>query len=779
MSDRVSLEDIRYHPLAECEKCPLREEGTYVPSVGPDKADIVLVGEAPGGQEVRTGEPFTGPSGQLLNSLLGNIGVGRGDVYITNVCLCRPRSNANPPSEAVRACADRLHHEISERLPHTIVALGNFAARSILQTNEGITKLRVGPPKRSDAYPGVRIIPTFHPAASLYNPGSFPDIVTDFGKVRYDATSARTNWSPPVFDVITDPSDAESWLVELLESGSSEPIAIDIEVGIEKDVDFDHPDRYRLLCIGISRDSSRVTVLDERVCNTRSVLDRVGRVLEAKPIIAQNGKFDLQGLWHIGHGRLWFDTMLAHYCLDERRGTHGLDVMAIEYLGSPDWKSEISRYVTKGGNYADIPRDVLYKYNAYDVANTYRLYELFSQMLKSEGLERTHEFLVRSSNTLMAMERNGVAVDLAYLETLEEKYTESLAELEGLLAPWVDNPRSPKQVKEALGELGVKRITTTNREALETFRELAVRKDDDELYQFTNWLLTYRKEQKLYGTYVKGIRERVYGGRVHPTFLLHGTVTGRLSSRNPNLQNIPRGSVARKLFSTSSPDNVLIQADYRQAEYRVVCWLARDSYLREIFSDDARDLHGEVAERFYGTNWTKEQRVRAKAVVFGLTYGREAYSIAAEYGMSVAEAQHFIDTYFDVIPDTVKWIESVEKRVLEGHDLVSPFGRRRRFWLISDANRKDVLKEARAFLPQSTASDLTLESANRLAEAGLGEYLRIPVHDALVLEVPQKEADEVAHLVAQAMRLTGEELFEGYIPAPVDVGIGRSWGELE
>lgn len=770
----------RHHPDAICEECPLFEHNTYVPTVGPEKATIVLIGEAPGAQEVKTKQPFTGPSGQLLNILLKHAKIDRKEVCITNVCLCRPPDNSNPPSAAIRACAPRLETEVRGRLPKTIVALGNFAQQAVLRHREGITKTRVGPPKTVEHFPGIEVVATYHPAAALYNQDYFPDIVTDFGKINHDGQSEPRSWVEPVFKSFDTVADSLSAIRQLRNSPSIREIAIDIEAGIEKDTDFGHPDQYRLLCVGISYRPGAAIVIGEHPCNTEEVRRELGALLSEKGIIAQNGKFDLQGLRDISpEARLSFDTMLAHYCLDERRGTHSLDQLAIEFLGSPDWKSEIKRYLGSSKNYADIPRPALYKYNAYDVANTYDLKQVFERRLEREGLTDLHAFLVRSSHPLMLMEQAGVAVDLPYLDELTETYLGTLDALEGNLKTWVDNPRSPKQVKEALQAMGVKRVQSTDAESLENLRERAVINDDEQLRMFTHMMLEYRKEHKLYGTYVKGIRKRIYKGRVHPTFLLHGTVTGRLSSRNPNLQNIPRGSVARRLFIPTTPDHVLIQADYRQAELRVVCGLARDSYLRDVFSDEKRDIHGEVAARFFGPDYTKEQRVRAKAVVFGLTYGREAYSLAAEHNMSVAEATSYINTFFELIPDTVEWINELERRVQDGEDLVNPTGRHRRFWLITDHNKHNVLKEARAFLPQSTASDLTLESANRLAEAGIGEYLRIPVHDALILEVPQKEAGEVADLVAKTMKEVGHELFDGYVKFPVDIGMGPSWGDLE
>lgn len=773
----------RHHPLAKCEECPFYEEQTYVPSAGPDRAKLVLVGEVPSIAEVKKGIPFTGAAGQLLDSLLAHAGAKQSEVFLTNVCLCRPKTKTNNiPVQAIRACAERLEAEIQERQPETIVTMGNTAAHVILRTTEGVTKLRSGPPKVSDRFPGVEIIPTFNPAATLYNANAFPDLVTDFSKLRKEPIGERKNWNPPNWKLFDDEMAAQA-IEAILREGFG-TVAIDIEVGVDKDVDFDHPDRYRMLCIGISYAPGKAIVIGERACELRVVRNKLRELITDERItkVYQNGKFDVQGLMaFLGLDEVpavGFDTMLAHYCLDERRGTHSLDQLGIEYLGTPDWKHEISAYVPKGGSYALIPRDILYRYNAYDVAVTRELVDVFTPLLVQDNLERTHRFLARSSRALTYMERAGVAVDMAYLEELEEEYKILLGHLKEELKPYVANPNSWQQIQHVLKTRWKISVKDTTKDTLAKLRDQAFRKGNEELVTFLTTLLEYKKEAKMESTYVRGIRKRVYRERVHPTFLLHGTVTGRLSSRNPNLQNIPRGSRARKLFVASDDDHVLIQADYRQAEYRVLCWLARDAYLREVFSDDGRDIHGEVAARFYGPSWTKEQRVRAKAIVFGLAYGREAFSIALEYGMSVQEAEAFMASWFDLIPDTVNWIESVENRILAGQDLETPFGRKRRFWLITDGNRSSVLKEGRAFIPQATASDLTLESANRLVDQGFGNHLRIPVHDALVLEVPQGEAEEMAEVIRRTMSGVAEELFEGYIPAPVDIGIGRSWGEL-
>ncbi len=771
----------RHHPLANCEECPLFERDAFCPSSGPDKADLVIVGEAPGRNEVRQQEPFIGASGQLLNMILENYDYEREDIFITNTVLCQPEDNANPPAAAVKACRERLHGEIKGREPETLMAMGNFASRSILQTSQGITTLRAGPPKVSSDYPGVRIIPTFHPAASLYNPGVFPDILTDFQKIS--RVDVQSSWSPPDI-IVADDRDGAEWLEELL-PGRDRPISVDIEIGIDKDIDTVHPEQYDLLCVGIGYERGKVLVLGENGLRLQEVRDSLSRVLENNRVIAHNGKFDLGGLWDIApHARTWFDTMLASYCLDERGGIHSLEYNALERLGSPAWKHELAHYLGDGKNYSVIPRPVLYRYNGYDVHNTYLLWELFEKELDTE-LRMLHDHLVEAGDMLLHVERNGVAVDEPYLETLEHEYRVLLDHLRHELRSKVRedtyNPNSWQQVTRVLKDVYGRRVKNTQQETLKNLREMAARRGDMELYDFLALHLEFKKEAKSYGTYVKGTRKRLYKGRVHSTYMLHGTVTGRAASRNPNLQNVTRGSRLRRLFTARSDTTVLGQGDYRQAELRVVCTLARDTYLKSILDDDNRNIFEEVGREFYGPAFNKgdkENYIRTKAIVHGLNYGREAFSIAAEFKMPIEEAEQYIETFFELIPQVAAWREDVKLQVHSGQDLVSPFGNHRRFWLITKESRNSIEKEALAFYPQNIVSNLLLRAGIRLANEGMQDMLRIPIHDSWLFECEADISNDVGEHVSKVMQETAVEYFSDYVKFPVDLEFGPNWGDL-
>src|SRR5215831_1894948 len=303
-------------PKARCDECPLAKE-RFAPGKGPAQADLVIVGEAPGLQEVHAGVPFTGRSGQLLDRVLKFHEINRKEVFVTNVCLCRPPSNATPPSAAIKACHPRLLEELRSRKPKTILALGNTAARALLDTRTGITELRSIPGQESPYLPGVRLIPTFHPAAALRQPDMFPSIISDIKKT----TRVEVVWE---YTKYVTPNGVEDAL-RLLRKQYDYPLdtwAIDIEVGIDnmgRKIDVKNPD---WLCIGISHRPGAAVVYPEEVVRNdtwQMYLDNYLAVSKKRQVY-QNGKFDTQHLWSIAeNARVDEDTMLMHYATDERK----------------------------------------------------------------------------------------------------------------------------------------------------------------------------------------------------------------------------------------------------------------------------------------------------------------------------------------------------------------------------------------------------------------------------------------------------------------------------
>ncbi len=769
---------------------------------------MVVVGEAPGFYEAQYGKPFVGPSGKLLNQVLRHHGYKKEETLYTNAVSCRPKDNATPNRAAINACRERLGSEIADSDATDVIALGGPAASVLVRGsgNNGITKLRVGLPKAisADLVPdkadSIRVVPSWHPAYCMRNADAFPSLVSDIGKLTQ---SARTPWKPPDWKYFEEPAIAVQALQSLKDwqdIHQSYALAVDIEAGIEKDISFGHPNEYDLLSVGLGYAKNKVIVIGEEALKDSFVRDVLGDILRRSLIIAHNGKFDLQGLYPVfGALKLWFDTMLASYCVDERPGNHGLKVLGIEKLGTPAWGDEILQYIPKKGSYANIPRPILYKYNAYDVAVTWDLYELFTELLENsasavdwpyqdrpfKSLRNLHDFLVKASNQLMFLELNGIAIDRRYQNELRGIFNERLGGLEDQLASISQrdiNPRSPKQLKEYFADNEVY-LDSTNQDTLEQLLKILDNKgisEDHPVVRFIRTLLVHRRQQKLASTYVEGIRKRMYRGRVHTTYLLHNSTSGRLTSRNPNLQNIVRDKDIRRQFTVAKPENVFVHSDFKQAEGRVISFLAEDEYLRDIFSNPDRDIFDELSDQLYGKgNWRKEvERVRTKAFFYGISYGREAYSIAMEHDMSVREASRRLQEFMSLIPATTAWQASTRDAVLDGKDLVTPFGRRRRFWLITDQNKKDVLNEALSFLPQSTASDICLDAFVNVRPRlrGLG-FVRLTIHDALVAECHEDNKDEVANILMEEMVAAGRR-FTDYLPFEVDVSYGKDWGSL-
>lgn len=784
----------RRHPLAECEKCPLNNKDTvFVPSCGPEKAKYAAVGEAPGWQEANKGIPFIGPSGRLLTTVLSHHGINRNEVFLTNAALCRPPENATPSKEATAACRPRLQAELRDREPEYVFALGGSAAQTILGTNEGITKLRVGPGRVVSTFPRAVIIPTWHPAYCLRTADAFPDLVSDIGKFKI---TNRKKWTPPEYHVLDDEVGA-LFVIHQLMNEQYPKLVVDIEVGIEKDVSFEHPEQHTMLCIGIAYAKGKAVVIGEEACKSEKVADALIELFRNKILGGQNFKFDQKGLWAWFKRRFMpkanFDTMFADYTLDERPGRHSLEYLGVEIIGAPNWKNDIAKYVRKGESYAVVPRPILYKYNAYDVAVTWDLWEYFEERLDAAGLRPLHDFLVEASNELLYLELNGITFDMAYSDRLVHEYMEVLEAIEQRINDVVTvakreigtldetstallNPRSPKQVKEFLHERGAK-VASTDVDTLKRLQEKV--RPESYLAMFISLLLEHRRKAKLYGTYVKGMRKRVHRGRIHTTYLLHNTTSGRLASRNPNLQNIVRDKAIKNQFVVSKVGNIFVQCDYKQAEGRVICWLAEDEYLRSKFLDPTIDIFNDLSDDLYGVGkWAKEERVRTKAFFYGIGYGRTPMSIALEYNMSVREAQKRYDEFCSLIPATVRWQQETKQRVLSGHDLVTPFGRHRRFWLITEENKKDVLNEALSFIPQSSASDICVKSLIRLRPMLRGKaFMRLTIHDALVAECAQERREEVGGLMRQVMIEEAARL-TNYVPFEVDTSYGTRWGEL-
>jgi len=295
-------------------------------------------------------------------------------------------------------------------------------------------------------------------------------------------------------------------------------------------------------------------------------------------------------------------------------------------------------------------------------------------------------------------------------------------------------------------------------------------------------LARFKELDKQRSTYIEALigRAEQSNGRIYTDFKFHSTVTGRSSSSGPNLQNITRAKEGlpniRSLFVASEGCKIL-QADYSQAELRTIAYLSGNSNLGNIYRGTA-SLHKQVAERFYGKEYTHEQYVHAKNMDFGVAYGQGADTFQAKHDIPVKEGREFIEWWFAAFPEVKEWRQATAREVLANGFVQSPFGHKRRFHLVTFENKKAVIREAINFRPQNIAAQLTLYALRILVERELPVILT--VHDSIVLDSPKTHIDIHARIVKEVMEQAAIDCL-GWtdIPFEVDLQIGDNWGELE
>jgi len=769
---KVEVANGRKHPLARCESCPWREDGKFVPALVPkEHVRVAVVGEAPGSYEARTGIPFTGPSGELLDRVMEHQGYKRKELALINTVSCRPEGpTQKPPKQAVACCSDRLDYDLKRANAPIILAVGGTSAQALLGESRPISKLRIGLPRPSAYGP---VVSTWHPAYCLRTPDSFPSFVRDTQKLKGLYVEP---WKPPHYKVFENPDVA---LVALRRLLRVKRVVIDIEAASDKDIDDAHPEDYDLLCVGIAYAKGQAVVFGPEIFLDQRCLDAFGRLLSEVKIDGWNLKFDLLGLSpKFGINKASRDGMLMSYVLDERPRQHGLKLRGVEDQNAPRYDEEIAQYVKgKEGSFANIPKELLYKYNAYDVGLTWDQIE-YESLLMTPKQHELHEFLISAVNELMHIELSPLQFDVGYNEELALRYKEKLANSETRIADFLGyelNPRSPMQIKQWFFLQGMD-IPTTNRE----FLEKVVLDCDPRVEQFIDLILENRGLAKTFGTYIKGLRNKVKDGQMFTTFSLHSTTSGRLASKKPNMQNIKRDKEIRNQF-TAEFGKVLVQCDYSQVEGRTICDLSRDGFLQASFSDPDIDIFNNFCDRIWGPgSWDKENRVSIKSIFYGYSYGRKAKSIARELKKPVEYAQALMEEFKGLIPGVVAWQAAIRKAVLDGEDLTTPFGRKRTFHLITNDNLEDVINEALSYKPQSIASDICLRAAVRLRPLLKAEFdadIKLLIHDAIVTECLPEVREDVTRMMKFEMIRSAEE-YTDFVPFAVDSTYGFRLGQL-
>lgn len=531
----------------------------------------------------------------------------------------------------------------------------------------------------------------------------------------------------------------------------------------------------------------------------RAALDELKTLLEDPAVlkIGQNLKYDMLVMaQHAISIESFDDTMLLSYVLDAGQGGHGMDALAERWLGH---KTIGYKDVTGTGKsaipFAEVQIDKATAYAAEDADVTLRLWHVFKPRLVSDGLATVYERLERPlAPVLMRMEKHGIRIDRQILSRLSGELAQGAAALEAEIQELAGenfNVGSPKQLGEILFDKmslpgGSKTKTgqwSTSAQALEDLAAAG--------HELPRKIVDWRQLTKLKSTYTDALPGFINPEtkRVHTSFAMAATTTGRLSSSDPNIQNIPvRTAEGRKIRTAfiAEPGNVLISADYSQIELRVLAHVANIPQLTQAFADGV-DIHAMTASEMFGVpieGMPSDVRRRAKAINFGIIYGISAFGLANQLSISRSEAGDYIRKYFERFPGIKDYMDAAKAEAKEYGYVTTIFGRRAHYPEIRSSNPQVRAFNERAAINapiQGSAADVIRRAMVRmepaLEKAGANARMLLQVHDELIFEAPEADAEKIIPLIVEVMENAAMPAVNMAVPLKVDARAALNWDE--
>jgi DNA polymerase-1 len=796
-----------------CKIYPRLSEQTFDTS---HNYDLMVIGESPTAIETRKHVVMSGHGAGVLKETMKAVGLptDTNKVYYTTAIKCAvPKKKGQKlPKDASIHCREQLLEEIKKVQPQIIlvcgaVALATLTGDSTLKVTEEYGRVREYDflPKRYLSHgssvlkaDSIKVIPIMNPGVLLHKPGDYKPFLTmiQLASTIYKGGSTvdtgETRWT------VCDTQEKCEQLWRKMVKEKIEWCAMDIETtGLD----------YRtaeFLVAGICFEKNHAYVIP------REMSHLLHNFIDNPPwkTIWQHGKYDKKVAWRRGLGdiRIDGDTMYQHYVLDET-SAHDLGYLSKVFLNAEEYKYKMNQN-WKSVTVESYPEffEALCERVAVDCDYQLQLFHKFNEILlkpENTGLQKLYnDFLIPAANFLSRVEQNGLLVDTDYLQTMDTDYKKLLAEIlddigrlaepfwdpeaymiqaDAKSAPSKFNPGSPKQMAWMVFDRlklrpRIKKGRSTAKEILDSIEDAPM---------LIKKVREYRSVQKEHSTYVIGLlNAKDEDGKVRSTFNLHVTATGRLSSKEPNVQNQPSANGVgniRKAF-IAEPGRLLAEIDYSGAELRWLAFLSKCPVLGEVFMQ-GRNLHDETAKALFGEHYDKKQKMRAKAVNFGIPYGISAPSIADEHNITVAEAQEMIDGWNAKYYGAAEYLEWCAEQVKQGNYLETPFGRRRRFGLVSPASLHALQNEAKNFPIQSSSSDLLLDCSLIMEDTLKKEYSTLIlnlIHDSDLLSIPadKKTLMAVGEYANRIMTQRPIERFNCPIPFKTDFEIGFNWGEL-
>ncbi len=653
--------------------------------------------------------------------------------------------------------------------------------------------------------------PPHEPLAKFLAKHGFRALLT---KLNREAEAAGTAPPAPVpvpdavpfvhadYETVTTLDRLDWWIAEATRLGA---VAVDTET--------DSLDQVRARLVGISlatapgkacyiplAHQSGEGLLAEKV----DQLDIPGVIARLNPLLAdpavlkigQNIKYDLIVLRQ--HGVLvlspFDDTMLLSYALDAGRGHHGMDELSTRHLGhTPIAFKDVTGGAKGKWDFAQVPLDKATAYAAEDADVTLRLHAFLRNRLWREQVTRIYEQVDRPVLPVIAdMELAGIRVDRSALAGLSAAYEVEISRLEGEIHALAGGPfsiGSPKQLGEVLFErLGLKSGKKSSKTGAWTTDVTELERLAGEGAEIATKVLDWRQHSKLKSTYTDALQAQINPAtdRVHTNYALASTSTGRLSSNDPNLQNIPiRTELGRRIRHAfvAAPGHVIMAADYNQIELRLVAHIADVPELKAVYAEGG-DVHALTAREVFG-EVNRDTRARAKTINFSIIYGISAFGLAQRLGIDRGEAARYIELYFGRFPGIRNYMAETIAAAKEQGFVTTLFGRKAHFPLIGSKNQGERQFSERAAVNarvQGTAADIIkramVQMPGALAAAGLaGTRMLLQVHDELVFEVPASDVAAATPVIRDTMANAHRPLVDLSVPLGVEVGSGVSWGD--
>jgi len=630
-------------------------------------------------------------------------------------------------------------------------------------------------------------------------------VISAYGEPALDETKTELAFkekqlaiSKKNYHLITNEKQIDHWINEAEEAG---------ELAIDTETSSLDAHQAKLVGISLSTKIGKACYIPighkfKGCLNKESVIKKLKPLLEDKSVkkIGQNIKFDFIVLFKQGiNMNSMEDTMLMSYVLDAGKNRHNMDILSEIHLQHKTTSfKEIVGTGKKEINFSDVELDKAMEYAAEDADITYRLYKIFIKNLKLEKLTNIYEIFEKPLIKILAfMEIEGIKVDNKFLKVLSEKFKKKINKLEKevfKISKKEFNIASPKQLGEIIyNDLKIAVLKKTRKGSFATnasvLEDLAFKG-----HQFPKLILDWRHVSKLKNTYSDALPEHINPTtkRVHTSFLLAATTTGRLASSDPNLQNIPikssDGKDIRKAFIAEKGFS-LISADYNQIEMRILADLADVKELKKAFKNN-EDIHSLTASQVFDVDIKKvdqDMRRKAKAINFGIIYGISQYGLAKQINVSNHEAEEFLNSYFTRFPEIKIYMDNTIKFCRKSGYVNNIFGRRSHFNGINDKNFNVRSFQERATINapiQGSASEIMRLAMIRLSKKF--ESLKtnktkilLQIHDELIFEVPEKEVKTATKIIQEEMTsVTESELHSFSTPLTVDINTGENWGIL-